>query len=93
VKWLWLLLLPGGSLIVLGIWLRQRWLAREAEQLAATLAAKGETLRQHQARQHHDQSKAVRAAERRAEANKKRREAIAIASGELPKVRLVRAQR
>jgi len=35
-SWL-LLLLPGGSLIYLAVWLRRRWMAREAATVAALI--------------------------------------------------------
>lgn len=32
-RWTWLLALPGGSVLITAIWLRRRWLAREAAEI------------------------------------------------------------
>ncbi len=86
MKWLFLAL-PGGLLLLLAVILLRRWAASQPdEQLHIPPLGP-----QHYRFTSHDEALAMRAALRRAEADKKRKEAAAITSGQ-QKPRLWKAQ-
>lgn len=80
--------LPGGSLVALGVWLRRRWLAKEAAQIEALTSTPQYRYRF----DGHDDMLRLQSERRRDHANDKKREAARIVSGHHvdERIRLVR---
>lgn len=82
VKAWWILLavvVPGGSLLTLAVWLRKRWLAREAAQIAQAIAAQRKAL--YYTYVGHDEGVDLQSRIRRDVAGRMRRRAAAVVSG------------
>lgn len=76
-RWLWLLVLPFGSVAYAGIWLRRKWLAHEQAKVNDLIKKPVYSFTET------DDSLRVNAERRRAAVEDKRRQANQIASGHI----------
>lgn len=89
--WPWLaIVLPGGGLVALGIWLRRRWLAREAAAIQALIQPPVQRFEKLSAAAYDDVRK--EAVRRQAAVSYRQKQSAQIASGETveDRIRMVR---